>query len=983
MAKKKDKPIAADQADVSDYRFKESKRKNIPPAGLAAHGVTEDVPKQRFYYDPHLPPVLQFDGIGTADKLPELLEKAKRQSLTDEEIDLLANALRKQEPWLEWTGKREKKWFEVDPVALNIHERISTQAILKIAKRENVQRELFADPEMEYREAVKFYKHDMDWANRLILGDSLQVMASLAYRESLAGKVQMIYIDPPYGIKFASNFQPFVGKRDVKDQDNDLTREPEVVKAYRDTWTLGIHSYLAYIKDRLVLAKKLLKDTGSIFVQIGDENVHLIRELLDEVFGRKNFFSQITFKKTLPLGSSGLGSISDYILWYAKDINQVQYNQLYLEKPSGEGTGYTWIREDNGSMRKMSQEERQDLSLIPQNSRIFFTSTLSSSGYTPSCYFDLELNGKIYTNTSKSWRTNPEGMQRLLRAERLIAPGNLPTYIQYHQDFLVQELHNLWDDTHGATDIIYVVQTSRKVIERCLLMTTSPGDLVLDPTSGSGTTAFVAEQWGRRWITIDTSRVAVALARQRLLTAKFEHYRLNDTSGGPGEKNPFQYENVPHITLKSVAQNLSLDPIFEKYDPILEDALRMLNSELKKVPKEVRNNLVIKLQTKQKTEGKKSITDADIRMWKLPETTFEHWDVPFDTDEAYPVAFSKGIENYRDIWQRKMDEVDACIQANAEQVELVDKPEKVNGIVRVAGPFTVEGVMPAEFNMDDTSPIESIDGELETFDVATNAISFIDNIYNLLNREGVNFTGNKHKIFIDLRVYDGSNGFIHFEGEWANGDKQEQKVAVSVGPQHGPVTAWQVEQVIRMAYKRGFDDVVFAGFSFTAEAQATIQDDANPKMRLHLAQIRPDVQMGDLLKNTGAGQVFTVFGSPRVKLTSTKDGQLQVFMEGVDIYDPVANTIVDSKADKVAAWFLDSDYDGRTFCITQAFFPDRDAWKKLEKALKGVIDEDKFEAFSGTVSLPFPIGEHRKAAVKVIDPRGNEVMKVLSLDKKY
>lgn len=955
MAKSKKPKTSAESLNISDYRFDDSKRKNIPPAGLAAQGVMEDAPKQRFNYDPHLPPVLQFDSAGAADKLPSLLEKAKRQALSEAEVQLLAEALKKQEPWLEWTGKREKKWFEVDPVALNIHERISTQAILRIAKRENIQRDLFADPEMEYREAVKFYKHDMDWANRLILGDSLQVMASLAYRENLAGKVQMIFFDPPYGIKFSSNFQSEVNKREVKDTDDDLTREPETIKAFRDTWTLGIHSYLSYIRERLILARKLLNETGSIFIQIGDENEHLLKSLLDEIFHSKNFVVRIVVQKTGSLEGDFVKSNCDYLLWYAKD--KVEAKKKYFQQ-------YT---------ERVDKEEGE-----------WSADPLTSSGATSTSTVDFEVYGKSYhPGINSHWKTTTDGMIRLLKSDRIIPQKTQIRYKKLYEDFPVRSLGSVWTDTGGATDMVYVVQTSQKVIQRCMLMTTSPGDLVLDPTCGSGTTAIVAEQWGRRWITIDTSRVAVALARQRLLTAKFEHYKLKEASKSPGEQNTFEYDKVSHITLKSIAQNLSLDPIFDKYDTLLHEALKTLNTELKRLTKNAKNNLLMKLQAKQKAEGKKSITDADYRRWRLPETSFEHWEVPFDTDQAYPTAFANAIENYRSIWQQKMTEVNACIQANAEQEELVDKPEKVNGVVRVSGPFTVEGVMPVEFNMDATSPIESPVGELETFDVATNAVSFIDNMYNLLKREGVNFTGNKHNKFIDLRTYYDSSSFINFEGEWANGDKVERKVAVSVGPQHGPVTAWQVEQVIRMAYKRGFDDVVFAGFSFTAEAQATIQDDANPKIQLHLAQIRPDVQMGDLLKNTGSGQVFTVFGSPRIKLNATKDGQLEVTMEGVDIYDPVANTIVDSKADKVAAWFLDTDYDGRTFCITQAFFPDRDAWKKLEKALKGVIDEDKFEAFSGTVSLPFPVGEHKKAAVKVIDPRGNEVMKVLSLDKTY
>ncbi len=392
---------------------------------------------------------------------------------------------------------------------------------------------------------------------------------------------------------------------------------------------------------------------------------------------------------------------------------------------------------------------------------------------------------------------------------------------------------------------------------------------------------------------------------------------------------------------------------------------------------------MLKLQLKQKQEGKKNITDADERRWRLPAEKFEHWEVPFDTDERYPLEFKTAVETYRKTWRQKMDEVNACIQANAEQVELVDKPEKVNGVVRVSGPFTVEGMMPVEFNLDAASPIAGMDEELETFDQAANAVSFIENILILLKREGVVFPGNRKMGFSELHSYDSGGTMINFEGEWMNGDNQSRKVAVSVGPQHGPVTGWQVENVIRSAYKHGFDDVVFAGFSFDAEAQAAIEDDANPKLKLHLAHISPDVLMGDLLKSTGSGQVFTVMGSPRIALLVENDGSYRIRMEGVDVYDPVGNVLIDTGASKVAAWFIDSDYDGRTFCITQAFFPDRDAWKKLEKALNGVIDPHKFEAFSGTVSLPFPMGEYKKVAVKVIDPRGNEVMKVMSLDKSY
>lgn len=940
---------------VSDYRFKDKKRKYITPAGLASQGQVEEVPKLEFEYNPHLPPVLRFDDSGQTDKLPELLEKALLGPLTEAEAIILADALKKHEPWLEWTGKREKKAFEVDPIALHIHERVSTQAILKVAKRENVQRDLFADPEMEYREAIKFYQHEMDWANRLILGDSLQVMASLACRENLSGQVQMIYFDPPYGIKFTKNFQPEVNKTDLKEQESDFSREAEVVKAYRDTWTLGLHSYLSYIRDRLILCRKLLKDSGSIFIQIGDENEHHIKSLLDEVFNNTNFIVRIVVQKTGSIEGDFVQSNCDYLLWYAKEKEKAikKFSQLYIERTD-----------------KKSGEWSPD-PLTSSGSTL--TSTILFSAY----------NQSFFPGNNAHWKTTNEGMQRLLNAERIIPQKNQIRFKKFYDDFPVKSLGSVWSDTGGATDMIYVVQTAMKVIARCLLMTTSPGDLVFDPTCGSGTTAYVAEQWGRRWITIDTSRVAVALARQRLLTAKFDHYKLRNSEKAPAEDNTFVYDTVPHITLKSIAQNLALDPIFARYDPLLDDCLAEINNALQKVDKETRSQLLLKLQLKQKQEGKKNIIDADERRWRLPIEKFEHWEVPFDIDEFYPSDFKTAIENYRKTWRQKMDEVNAGIQANAEQVELVDKPEKVNGVVRVSGPFTVEGVMPVEFNLDAGSPIQGFDEDLETFDQASNAVSFIDNILLLLKREGVVFPGNRKMGFNELRSYDSGGTMINFEGEWMNGDKKARKVAVSVGPQHGPVTGWQVENVIRTAYKHGFDDVVFAGFSFDAEAQAAIEDDANPQVKLHLAHISPDVLMGDLLKSTGSGQVFTVMGSPRITLLTEADESFRIRMEGIDVYDPVGNVLIDTGASKVAAWFIDSDYDGRTFCITQAFFPDRDAWKKLEKALKGVIDPDKFEAFSGTLSLPFPMGEHKKVAVKVIDPRGNEVMKVMSLDKSY
>ncbi len=981
---------------VRDYRHRNARRKNIPPAGLAAQGEIRERPKIQYAYNPHLPPVLRFDQGGRPDKLPELLEISRKRPLTSDEAALLANALRIHEPWLEWSGKREKKSFEVDPVALHIHERISAQAILRVIAREDVQRSLFADPQLEYQKAVQFYQHDVDWSNRMILGDSLQVMASLTRREDLAGKVHMIYMDPPYGIKFASNFQPEIGKRDVKDRESDLTREPEMIKAYRDTWTLGIHSYLDYLRDRLWLCKDLLHDSGSIFVQIGNENLHRMRLLLDEIFTPSNFVSQINYRSMTPLSQSGMATVYDYVLWYTKDRSKMKFSPLFEEIKIEDDNEYIYVAAPVGCAHKLLDEEKRNW---PDKKEIFKRSVLTSSGYTPSCTFDFTFQGKNYRPLSgKSWRTNSQGMERLIKAERLFLLGRNPYLRQCHGDFGNQHLENSWHDTAAgySETKLYVVETNPKIIQRCMLMTTGPGDLVLDPTCGGGTTAFVAEQWGRRWITIDTSRVALALARQRILTASFPFYKVrnaetasNGSNEGTNPERGFIYKTVPHITLKSIAQNVALDPIFARHQPILDEKLKALNAELKKVKLDLRQKLLAKLARKEKQEGKKSITDADRRRWQLPRDEWKEWEVPFDADEDWHDGLKTALKEYRAAWRAKMDEQNACIAAHAEQEELVDQPEIVRGVARVSGPFTMEAVMPAEETLSEESPIDGEPEELETFEKSAtgevtgepaNAEAYLDKMLRLLRMDGVRFPNNKVLKFDRLEPI--RSEYLHGEGEWTAEDGKTRKVAVSFGPQFGPVTAYQVENALPLASRRGFDDLVFAGFSFDAAAQAVIQDDPNPRVRCHLAHIQPDVNMGDLLKETPNSQLFTVFGSPRTELKTASDGMFIIEVQGVDIYNPVDNTILPTNADKVAAWFLDTDYDGRTFCITQAFFPDKSAWDKLARSLKGLIDEEGFSALSETVSLPFPVGKHRRVAVKVIDPRGNEVMQVHRLPGK-
>ena len=985
MARTK-RPAKKQETETQDYRHDAATRKNNPPAGIASHVKVGEKPKQVYAYNPHLPPSLRFDENGTADQLPELLQKAQQQALSPDEVQILAEALKNHSPWLEWAGKQEAKSFAVDPVALHIHERVSAKAIVKVAERENVQRELFADPQLEYLEAVQFYQHDVDWTNRLILGDSLTVMNSLAQREDLAGKVQMIYIDPPYGIKYASNFQPTVFQRDVKDKEGDLTREREQIKAYRDTWTLGVHSYLAYLRDRLIVAKELLTDSGSIFVQISDENIHRVRCLLDEVFGSENFVRLIHFRKTGALMSQGLDEVGDYIVWYAKDNERLKYHQLYEPKTISKSglSNYPNVLLPDGTTRNLKSNERQNSEEIPKGAKLFGLHALNSQSGGPNSRFPIDFKGKTFTLSAGGWKTNEDGLQRLIKANRIDATNKRVGFVRYADDFPAIPITNLWDDTRGEMDLRYIVQTSTKIIERCLLMTTDPGDLVLDPTCGSGTTAYVAENWGRRWITIDTSRVAVALARQRLLTGTFDYYKLKDES--EGVTGGFINKTVPHITLRSIAQNTALDPIFAKYEPILTEKLETLNHALEEVTPEIRTKLLSKLATKEQRKGKKSITDADRRRWQLPTTAWQEWEVPFDTDPDWPQALSEALTDYREAFRAKIDEVNGCVAASSDGEELVDQPEVNRKKLRVSGPFTVEAVQPAEASLDTDSPIGGEPEEdLDTFESdgvesePTNAEAYLDQMIRLLRNDGVRFPDDQVMKFAALDPLE--DGILHAEGSW-EGNDTERNVAVVFGPQHGPVTVIQVEDCVRIAYQRAYDELIFAGFSFEGEAQAAIQADPHRRVRTHMAHINPDVTMGDLLKETPSSQLFTVFGTPRTEIEMTEDEEYIVKMEGVDIYNPVENTVSSAGGDKVAAWFVDSDYDGRTFCITQAFFPDKKAWDKIAKALKGVIDPERFEKFSGTESLPFPAGDHQCVAVKVIDPRGNEVMRVHDLGER-
>ena len=728
----------------------------------------------------------------------------------------------------------------------------------------------------------------------------------------------------------------------MKEKDDFLTREPEMIKAYRDTWKLGIHSYLTYMRDRLRVCRELLAESGSIFVQIGEENIHLIRSLLDDVFGLDNYISQISvFKTTTP--RLLLDNNLFYLLWYAKNKSSVKYNQIYIDKPCDE-----WARETKGGSwgvtldgldRSLMPDEKANTNILPKGAEVYQLSGLTSSGAS-STENPFEFNKQVYYPGSRNhWKTTIDGLYRLDKASRLEARSSKPWFKKYHKDFPKKRLTNVWSDTSGkATERYYVVQTDTSVIERCILMTTDPGDLVFDPTCGSGSTAYVAEFWGRRWITCDTSRVALGIARQRLLTQTYPYYKINDDGGGINPGFGFKYQTVPHITLKSIAQNTRLDPVVAHYNPLIEAALQTFN----------------------KAAGLK----------------LKDWEVPFEPLESWPEAVQQVFKQFRRLKREKQQKIDAIIAEDAPQETLYDQPEADNKITRVSGPFTVEAIPPPVYEED--SPISGAPADMESFppEPALNEGNHLPTLIDLLRTDGVIFPGNRRLKFSVLTPRSG--GVLHAEGE-----AEGRKVAVSFGPMYGPVSILQVQDGLREANSGGYEEIIFCGFAFDPEAHATIRENPHPRVKAHASHIRPDILLtdaegGSLLKTTASSQLFSVFGEPDVKLKEKK-GEYSIHLRGVDVYDPIDGVVHSENAERVAAWFVDSDYDGQTFCIVQAFFPDKSAWKKIERALKGTLDEDRFDMLTGKVSLPFRPGKHRQAAVKVIDPRGNEVMKILKL----
>ena len=875
------------------------------------------------------------------------------------------------DPQLVWRGKDQQNWSDlvVPTPELFIQEKVHPKALiddlLKTTKQNahqqgTLEADLFADFDGLPKDADKteFYQHDANWANRMILGDSLQVMASLAEREGLRGKVQCIFFDPPYGIKFNSNFQWSTTSRDVKDGRVDhITREPEQVKAFRDTWRDGIHSYMTYLRDRLMVARDLLSESGSIFLQIGDENVHRIRAVMDEVFGEDNYVSQIVFrKKLMPLGSKTLEGMADYIVWYCKSKEQIKYNELYRYLEPQSGSYWSGVKTENGVIRKLTTEERADYTKIAKTDSIFQTVSQSAPSFSQNNVYDFHFQGKIFKPTKgQCWVTSNEKMNLLGKIDRLAVDGNLPRYILYHKDFPYSKLTNPWNDTAPAQNKSYVVQTNIEVVQRCLLMTTNPGDLVLDPTCGSGTTAFVSEQWGRRWITIDTSRVALALARSRVMGAKYPLYLLADSQDGqikesevtrtmPSNKpthgnlrHGFVYERVPHITLKSIVNNSEIDVIYENFQKILEPLRENLNTLLKK--------------------------------------SWQEWEIPRGAESTWSAEARK---IHTDWWQARINrqkEIDASIAAKAEFELLYDKPYEDKKKVRVAGPFTVESLTPHRMlGVDENDKL--IDNIVDAKLGYTPKKNFAELILQNLKVAGVQQAHKEDKInFTSLQPWPGK--LICAVGVYSEGDV-EKRAAVFIGPEFGTVQRSDLVEAAREATDAQFDVLIACAFNYDAHTTEFSKLASLPVLK---ARMNADLHMAEDLKNTGKGNLFVVFGEPDIDLIKTKDGMIQIKVNGVDVFKPSLGKVESSNTDEIACWFIDTDYNEESFFVRHAYFLGAsDPYNSLKTTLKAEINKEAWDSLNSDTSRPFPKPKSKKIAVKVINHLGDEVMKVFKVD---
>ena len=869
------------------------------------------------------------------------------------------------DPQLVWRGKDEQDWSDlvVHAPPLYIQEKVHPKVLIDDLIRESEkqdseskhqQMDLFADfnglQDEKFR--TEFYQHDANWTNRMILGDSLQVMASLSERERLRGQVQCVYIDPPYGIKFNSNFQWSTTSRDVKDGKTDhITREPEQVKAFRDTWRDGIHSYLTYLRDRLTVARDLLTASGSVFVQIGDENVHRIRALMDEVFGETNFVAVIVYAKTTGFSGLTLSSVTDNIIWYCRNISNIKFRPFYSIKRAGDEGAKKYRPATTIKALKNSAIDLKRLATSDQ---------LTSQGASINSEQDFLFQDKHWTPPSGlHWKTTVEGMSRIAKAGRMIEEGRSIRYVRFLDDFSIVPQTNVWLDIGGVqsrTDPkVYVVQTATEAIKRCILMTTDPGDLVLDPTCGSGTTAHVAEQWGRRWITIDTSRVALALARSRIMGARYSYYLLADSRDGqlkeaevshtaPSEalahgniRQGFVYERVPHITLKSIANNAEIDVIWENFQKLLEPLSAKLNEKLRK--------------------------------------NWEEWEIPREIDKKWPEEAKK---IHAEWWKQRIvrqEEIDASIAAKADFEYLYDKPYEDKKKVRVAGPFTVESLSPHRvLGVDEND--ELIDQVAENKSCYVEGQDFAQMILESLKTAGVQQAHKEDKIiFTSLVPWPGQ--YICGEGLYQESD-QVKRAAIFIGPEFGTVSRPDLVAAAREAGDAGFGVLITCAFNYDAHST-----DFNNLGRIPVlkARMNTDLHMAEDLKNTGKGNLFVIFGEPDIEILNAGNEQVQVRIKGVDVFHPQTGEVRSDGPEGIACWFVDTDYNEESFFVRQAYFLGaNDPYQSIKTTLKAEIDRDAWESLHSDTSRNFEKPASGRIAVKVINHLGDEVMKVFKVN---
>jgi adenine-specific DNA-methyltransferase len=917
------------------------------------------------------------------------------------------------DPQLVWRGKDEQDWSDliVQAPPLYIQEKVHPKIIIDDLKRESATRaraeaapqfDMFADfnglPDSEA--ATEFYQHDQHWSNRMISGDSLSVMASLAEREGLRGQVQCIYFDPPYGIKFNSNFQWSTTSRDVTDgKRDDMTREPEQVRAFRDTWKDGIHSYLTYLRDRLTVARDLLHESGSIFVQISDENVHRVRSVMEEVFGESNFINLIAVKKK---GSTLVTeSVFDFLLWFGRDKSKLKLRKpLVFRKSPEEDNKFNTLISPEGEMQrtaKMAAAEIQDclnegwkwarvnypiVSQHPHEKRsrpYAFNGALKSCGNTRQWSFD-----------------HPEGMDRLARASRAYDAGGASLAgVVFHEDRAAVSLPNLWDDVKGEEGAVYVVQTAWRVVQRCILMTTDPGDLVLDPTCGSGTTAYVAEHWGRRWITIDTSRVAIALARSRLMGARYPYYLLADSPEGqakegeltrtPPKTTPthgslrqgFVYDRLPHITLKDIANNAEIDVIWDRMQPPVEDAIDALNTALHghATPFQVETGGRKGAKIDFTATGEVTLPSGE----PAPSNGFMEWEIPREAPKDWPQPAKAALERFWEARIARQKEIDASIAAKADFEYLYDKPIPDKTKIRVAGPFTVESLSPHR-----TLAVDWDDELIDLHEAAEGkrqaerdgADDFAHMILENLKVAGVQQAHKEDRItFTALTGWPGR--YICAEGTVMEGEAQ-RRAGIFIGPEFGTVSRPDLVAAAREAGDAGFDMLISCAFNYDAHSA---EFDKLGRVPVLKARMNPDLHMGSDLKATGAGNLFVVFGEPDIKIEEAGDDMIRVKVFGVDVFKPQTGEVLSEGTDGIALWMLDTDYNEESFLVRHAYFLGaNDPYKALKTTLKAEIDEEAWESLYSDTSRPFAKPKSGRIAVKVINHLGDEVMKVFAVE---